>query len=79
MPDLKRLRFAQNSWIDVERVGGEIVDGTASEWIRNARVDWSTVEIGQPVTVYPYRKNNADRTNPVAVETRPLESMVVID
>ncbi len=78
--DLKRLRFAQNSWIDVERCGGDIVGGTADEWVNLARIDWSSVEIGKPVKVYPFaaHADSGRRKKAIAVYTRPLESMEVL-
>lgn len=76
MPDLKRLRFAQNSWIDVERIGGVIVDGTAPEWNHSASIAWGSVLIGQPVQVTVWR---TERGPTHVVFTRPLESMAVLD
>ncbi len=78
--DLKRLRFAQNSWIDVERCGGVIVGGTAPEWIYEkktgdaAMVVWSSVAIGKPVEITIITHHEI-----ATVLTRPLESMAVID
>lgn len=74
MTSLKRLRFAQNSWIDVERVGGAIIDGTAPDWNCAATVNWSSVQIGQPVEIVVWRTKDRQ-----IVYTRPLESAVVLD
>lgn len=76
MTSLKRLRFAQNSWIDVERVGGAIIDGTAPDWINAASITWAQIAIGQPVQVIVWK---TERRPATIVHTRPLESAVVLD
>jgi hypothetical protein len=75
LTSLKRLRFAQNSWIDVERSGGKIVGGTAPNWL-GGRVRWSAVAVGRPVQVMLWERWDRPSTS---IETRPLESMAVIE
>lgn len=76
MSNLKRLRFAQNSWIDVERLGGAIVGGTATDWIDLGYVVWSEIAIGKPVRV---RLHKRGEKGTVELSTRPLESVEVIE
>ena len=45
---VSRLVFAQNSWIDVERVGGLVVGGTFPNML-GMYVVWSSVEPGRAV------------------------------